>query len=270
MKEENIRPKDNMKNVRTSTGKKRKKANNKRKKFLLLTILILVILVGIIYFLTTFQAFNIQDTIIFGTERYSKEELISKLGIQNGNNIFMQMYLSSKIDYSDLSYIDNIKIKMESSNKLKLKITERESLYIAFNKEKNKYYRLDKNGYILEECDISSKTENEVIIFGIAFDDEVVIGSKISDIYLSKIDSYINIKKEYENTTLKDYGNITKVKFDNSLTTITINDKLNVILQDDNNLKYKISLLQGIVEKLTADSIGTIDMTKDNPVYSAY
>lgn len=270
MDKENIRHKEGMKNARTSSAQKRKKGKNKRKKFLLLTILILVVLVGIIYFLINFQAFDVQDTIITGTERYSKEELTSKLGIQNGNNIFVQMYLSSKVSYSDFAYIDNIKIKMSSNDKIELEITERDSIYIAFNKEDNKYYRLDKNGYILEECDIATKTENEVIMFGISFDTEVVIGSKISDVYLNKINSYLNIKKEYENTTLKDYGNITKVKFDNSLTTITINDKLNVIIQDDNNLKYKISLLRGIIGKLTSDSVGTIDMTKDNPVYSAY
>lgn len=270
MKEENISYNEKVRNTRTSSVKRHKKSKNRRKKFLLLTILILVVLVVVIYFLTTFQAFNIQDTIVIGTERYSKEELTSILGIQNGNNIFMQMCLSSKIDYSGLAYIEDIKVKMASNNKIELKITERESIYVAFNKEDNKYYRLDKNGYILEECDVSTKTENEVIMLGIAFDTEVLIGSKISDVYLNKIDSYLNIKKEYENTTLKDYGVITKVKFDNSLTTITINDKLNVILQDDNNLKYKISLLQGIIGKLTTDSVGTVDMTKNNPVYSAY
>jgi len=262
--------KENMKNVRTSTVKRRNKSKNKRKKFLLVTIFILVLLVGLIYFLTTFQAFNIEDTVIEGTERYSKDELTSKLGIQNGNNIFVQMYLSSKINYSDLSYIDDIKIKMASNDKIKLKISERQSLYIAFNKENNKYYRLDKKGYILEECDVSSKTEDEVVLLGISFDTEVVTGSKISDVYLNKINSYLNIKQEYEATTLKDYGIITKVKFDNYLVTITINDKLNVILQDNNNLKYKMSLLQGIIGKLTVDSVGTIDMTKGNPVYSAY
>lgn len=270
MKEENIRLNKNMKNVRTSTNKKRKRNRNKRKKFFLITIFILIVLVAIMYFLTNFHIFNLQDTIITGTQRYSKEELLTKLGIQNGNNIFIQMYLSSKIDYSDLAYIDRIKIKIKSNNKLKLEISERESLYLAFNKENSKYYRIDKNGYILEECDVSSKNDNEIVIFGIAFEDEVILGSKIDEIYLNKIDSYLNIKKEYENTKLKDYGTITKVKFDNSLTTITLNDKLNVILQDDNNLKYKMSLLEGIIQKLTVDSVGTIDMTKDNPVYSAY
>ena len=109
-----------------------------------------------------------------------------------------------------------------------------------------------------------------MILNGISFDDNVEIGSKIDYVYLRKIDTYLNIKKEYENTGLKNYGKITKVKFGNSLTTLTINDKLNVVLQEDKNLKYNLSLLQGIIQKLPDDSIGTIDMTKPNPVYSAY
>lgn len=270
MEKENVKYKENERTTRTSSGKKRKKSKNKARKFIFLMIITLVIIVGIIYFLTTFQAFNIAEVIVIGTERYSKEQLQEKLDIQIGNNIFKEMFLSSKIDYSDLAYIDDIKLRMNSNNKLELQITERHSLYIAFDRENSKYYRLDKNGYILEECDVSTKTENEVVMFGIAFDTEVKIGSKISDVYLGKFDSYINIKEEYEKTSLKDYGIITKVKFDNSLTTITINDKLDVILQDNNDLKYKMSLLQGIIAKLSADSVGTIDMTKTNPVYSAY
>ena len=269
MEKENIKYNTNERNGRTST-KKRKKKKNKSRKFILLAIILCILIVGIIYFLTTFQSFNIAQVIVTGTERYSVEQLQEKLDIQIGNNIFKEMFLSSKIDYSDLAYIEDIKLRMNSNNKLELKITERNSLYIAFNKDNNKYYRLDENGYILEECDVSSKTETEVVMLGIAFDVEVKIGSKISDVYLSKFDSYLNIKNEYEKTTLKDYGIITKVKFDNSFTTITVNDKLDVILQDNNDLKYKMSLLQGIVEKLSADSVGTIDMTKTNPVYSAY
>lgn len=269
MEKENLKYNTDERNARTST-KKRKKKKNKSKKFILITIILCLVIVGIIYFLTTFQAFNISEVIVTGTERYSVEELQEKLDIQIGNNIFKEMFLSSKIDYSDLAYIEDIKLRMNSNNKLELQITERSSLYIAFNKEDSKYYRLDENGYILEECDLSTKNDNEVIMSGISFDVEVKIGTKISDVYLSKFDSYLKIKDEYEKTSLKDYGVITKVKFDNSLTTITINDKIDVILQDNNDLKYKMSLLQGIIEKLSADSVGTIDMTKTNPVYSAY
>ena len=92
MENEKIKPKENTRKVRTSTSKKRKKGRNKRKKVLILIIVLLMILVGIVFFLTNFKSFDIQDTIISGTERYSKEEINSKFGIQNGNNIFMQMY----------------------------------------------------------------------------------------------------------------------------------------------------------------------------------
>lgn len=267
MKEENIKSKEKVKEVRTSTKRRRK---NKRKKILLGIIFILIIILLICYFLLTFQAFNIKDTIVIGCEKYSKEELVNKLDIHNGENIFKKIYYINKTDYSSLAYIEKLNATIASTNKLKLKIEERKSLYIAFNKENNKYYRLDKDGYILEECNPSTKNENEVLISGISFDHEVKIGTKITDVYIKKIDSYLNIKKEYENTELKNYGNITKVNFDNSLTTITINDKLNVILQDNRDLKYNISLLQGIIKKIPEESVGTIDMTKTNPVYSAY
>ena len=54
------------------------------------------------------------------------------------------------------------------------------------------------------------------------------------------------------------------------MTTITINDKLSIILQDNKDLKYNFSLLQGIIKELPEGSVGTVDMTKVNPVYSAY
>ena len=66
------------------------------------------------------------------------------------------------------------------------------------------------------------------------------------------------------------YGKVTKVNFANSLTTIVINGKLNIIFQNDNNLAYNMSFLKGILEKLEENPVGTIDMTKTNPTFSSY
>ena len=64
-------------------------------------------------------------------------------------------------------------------------------------------------------------------------------------------------------------GNITKVDFENSLTTITLNDKLNVIFPNDTNLKYKMDFLNSILKK-NGDLQGVIDMTKNDPVFSIF
>ena len=90
MEKENIKYNTNERNGRTST-KKRKKKKNKSRKFILLAIILCILIVGIIYFLTTFQSFNIAQVIVTGTERYSVEQLQEKLDIQIGNNIFKEM-----------------------------------------------------------------------------------------------------------------------------------------------------------------------------------
>ena len=65
-------------------------------------------------------------------------------------------------------------------------------------------------------------------------------------------------------------GNITKVSFENSLTTITINDKLNIIFPNDTDLEYKMVFLKTILQSIPEDSVGVIDMTKTRPTYSSF
>ena len=79
---------------------------------------------------------------------------------------------------------------------------------------------------------------------------------------------FLNIKNELKNAIAS--ASVTKVSFENALTIITLNDKLNVVFSDDKNLKYVIAFLSEIINNVGIDSIGTIDMTKKNPTFSAY
>ena len=79
---------------------------------------------------------------------------------------------------------------------------------------------------------------------------------------------YNSIKNEFENIQIE--GNITKVNFSNSLTIVTLDDKLNVIFANDSNLEYKVSFLKGILQKNEQIVEGTIDMSIEDPVYSKY
>lgn len=249
--------------------KKRRKIQ-KRFKVIVSLFLLLVILSGGVFFLLHFEAFSLEEIKVQGTERYPVEKLVQELSITYHENIFKQIYHLYQVDHSSLAYIESLKPKFSSNHTIVLEIKERTSSYLAFNKEENKYYRLDQNGVILEECNVSSQTEDEIILSGIAFDHEVILGKQISEVYLKKIHAYLHIKEEYEKKGLTKYGKITKVNFQNSLTTIVINDKLSVVLQNEKNLTYYMSLLQGIIQKLPEGSTGTIDMTKENPVYSTY
>ena len=54
------------------------------------------------------------------------------------------------------------------------------------------------------------------------------------------------------------------------MTTITINDKLNIIFPNDTDLEYKMVFLKTILQSIAEDSVGVIDMTKTRPTYSSF
>ena len=136
-------------------------------------------------------------------------------------------------------------------------------------KENNVYYRLDKNGYILEKCsDVREKSEDEELILGISFSNDAQLGTKIDDAYVQKLNSFFELKKKID-ANFKD-NTITKVNFENSLTTVTLDDKLNVKFNLSGDINYSISLLKAIIDKLPEGSAGIIDMTKSDPIFSSY
>ena len=60
---------------------------------------------------------------------------------------------------------------------------------------------------------------------------------------------------------------ITCVEFKDKNIILTLNNDINVIFNDDGNLDYDISFLRSILEEIEGKA-GTIDMTKDNPVFT--
>jgi cell division septal protein FtsQ len=252
------------KNVKIVDSPKKKKKKIK----IMLTFFIIGILICIIYLLTTLSYFNVKSFIIEGNSKYTSEEISSKSGIQVGKNVFLQIFSGYKKKLSELTYIESVKAGVKFPNEIKLSITERKSIYLAYDKEKNRFFKIDANGYILEQSDITLKTSDELLVYGITFNDEVKFGEKINDTDISKLKVYNEIYQEFVKSGIN--GNITKVNFENSLTTITINDKLNVIFPNNTNLKYNMSFLVGIIEKIGEDAVGVIDMTKTNPIFSSF
>lgn len=259
----------NTKNKNTNNVKNNvKKTKSKKRTIVVILIVILILIIAGISLLLTLPYFNATNFEIEGTERYSKEEIIEKSDLKQGENIFIQFFKGVSGNITKLPYIDSASIKIKFPNVLSIKVIERQSCYLSFDKEKNTFYKIDKSGYILEGSTIENKTPTELLVYGFVFDDEVVFGTRLKDIDISKLVSFDNIKKEFEKSGIN--GTITKVNFENSLTTITLNDKLNVIFPNDTDIKYKMSFFKSILAKIGDDSVGVIDMTKENPVFSSF
>ena len=183
-----------------------------------------------------------------------------------GENIFRQLFLDGKNEIK-LSYVAKSSFGYEFPNTIVITVKERYPAYIAQDKNTKKYYMIDNEGYLLEECELT-KRKDELLIDGLVFEENVEFGKKINEVYIKKIEIYNQIKKLIEKYELK--GNITKVNFSNSLTIIYLDDKLKIIFANDSNLEYKVSFLKGIIQKNGGIIDGTIDMSIENPVYSKY
>lgn len=254
----------NNKKIRKFENKNVKK-KNKAVRGVLFFLCVVAICLGL-YAIFNLSYFNVTEILVIGNNHYTQDEVVESSKITVGENMFGQALFKGSKGVLNLPYVESAKIKLGIPNKIKIVIKERESTYYAYDKEKNIYYRLTSEGIILEEA--KSRNEGEIILNGVAFDSEVKFGEKISEIYLAKLRIYEEIKKEYEKSNIS--LPITKVSFENSLTSITLNDKLTVIFPELNNLKYNIAFLGGIIKNIGEDSVGVIDLNKENPTFSNF
>lgn len=228
--------------------------------------LFIAIVVVILYLMFNYETFNLTEIKVSGNEKYTAEEIVSNSNLNIGENVFKQLFynLNTKID---LSYISKSNFIYSFPSTIVINVEERYPAYIALDKNSGKYYKIDNDGYLLEQCELTSK-EDELLIEGFVFGDNPQMGEKINEVYINKLDIYNNIKILLDKYQI--IGNTTKVNFSNSLTTITIDDKLNVVFANDSNLEYKVSFLKGILQENDQIVDGTIDMSIENPVYSKY
>lgn len=224
----------------------------------------IAILIAMGYLMFTFETFNLKNIKVIGNEKYDEQQVVNASSLNIGENIFKQLI---KIEKIQLPYVSEQHYGYSFPDTITITIKERYPLYIVKDKNTQKYYKLDNEGYILEECELSQRNE-EVIVEGFAFEEEVKPGEKINEVYLHKINIYNNIKTQLEKNKIQ--GTITKVNFANSLTIVTLDDKLNIVFANDSNLEYKVSFLKGIIQQNSGMVEGTIDMSIDNPVYSKY
>jgi len=276
----NTKKKTNNKVIHKANNKVNNKVNNKtnnnvqpkttstKKMIILITVIILsLFIIASSYYLIKTPKFNINSIVVEGNSKINIEDIIIKSGIKIGDNVVESFFKTNKKDILAMPYISDIKLSINFPSEIVIKVTEMESLYYAYDKEKNIYYRLNQYGIILEVCDKIESREKEILVNGITFDDEVKLGTKINDIDYSKILVYEIIEKEFHNIFPEE--KITKLNFENSLTKIYINDKIEIILPNETKLKYNLTVLKEILSNV-GDVQGTIDMTKENPTFITF
>ena len=230
-----------------------------------ITFFIAIILI-FIYLLFNLEIFNLVRIEVKGNTKYTDQQIMQNSSLKIGENVFKQLFRSDSNNVN-LSYIAKSRLHYSMPNVIIIDVEERYPMYMALDSNTGNYYKIDNEGYLLEQCELESKRD-ELLVEGFTFGDNAKVGEKINEVYIEKLEIYNSIKKEFENFKIE--GNITKVNFSNSLTIVTLDDKLNIEFANDSNLSYKVSFLKGIMQKNQNNMEGTIDMSVDNPVYSEY
>lgn len=248
-------------------GKEPNKAKKKNtKKLIVLLTVVIILLVGIFVtsFLISSPKFSIRKIIVKGSKIYQEEEILENMHTKIGDNIFWLSKEKNLKALQELAYIGDITFDRNLPNVLQVKITDRKSSYLAYNKETAKYLRLTQDGIIIEELDRAEKTDEELLVFGINFDDNPKLGTNIANLEYEKLEFFKIVKEKYNKAELE--KEITSVKFEEDKLELILEYNLSVVLEEK-ELDYKISLLDDILAEIEGQA-GTIDMTKPDPVFT--
>ena len=253
--------------------KKKTKGKHKKKVLRVLVYIVLVVfmlsllfLIGYgIYHFSTSSKYNVAKVEFKGNVIYDIETLTATANIPIGENLYKvsKKYIATNLE--TLPYIENIKIKRIRPSTLQITVKAYISTYFAYNKETDKYVRLTSDGRILEQVEGEVKKDTELLVFGISFDDKIKAKEYIAKTEQDKLTLYVKTNKVYEKSGIE--KEITNIEFKDTNIILTLNHDVNVILNDD-DLYYDINFLKSILEKIEGKA-GTIDMTKENPVFTA-
>lgn len=178
------------KSVKKVNRKVVKKKKSKRAFVIVLLFLILGLAIITLVYLFTNSKFNITSIEIKNNSYYTKDEIRKATKINNGTNIFRVTKGRVLNNLQQLPYIQNITISRNLPNKIIINVKERNSIYLAYNKDMREYVRLSDEGVILEIVDRAELKQGEMLTFGINFDDNLEIGEKISNLEYKKIEQY--------------------------------------------------------------------------------
>jgi len=230
---------------------RQKMLRKRRLKILFVFLMLLLLLVGVILSLTVF--FPIKNITASGSKVYKTEQIINASGIRKGDNLFV-ITNSGVLKNLKLKmpYIETVKLERKLTGDIKILVTDADEYATIFSK--NKYFTVSKSGWVLSE----SQEPNENILEIKGAQTECKVGTQI--VYKDEE------QKELINR-ISEVLNTEKLKTD----FIDISDSLNlqvgvegrftVLLGSSNNIEEKIKHLRGMVEKISPEKQGKINLS---------
>ncbi len=219
-------------------------------------IIILLAILGIIYFSLSFN--KIAKVEIVGKSKYSKEEICSMVGINEGDS-FLKSFIAKRKGFNMLPFIEEAKVKFSTMNKVEVLVKDKEiTSLIPFQDD---YVVLDKNGYVLGYED--EAIESVPISLGINLDEAIV--GKIVPIDERVLNSVLLIYFSAK----KNFVNVNEIVFlGGSPDKIHLYiGSIDIFLGDASNIEEKMKTAKAVLDKLPKNAKGVLDLSNNKKAY---
>ncbi len=240
---------------------KRKKRVDTSRIIIVLSFLFMFI-IGLYTFLNS-DVFNIKNIKIQGNSKVADEIIKQSLDLKYDKNIFM--YSTKKIEKSleKNTYIETANIKKIFPNTIEVNINEK--YIVALVKNENKYCYIDKDLNVIDILNEVDKNEKSIIIeIEYNLTNNNIIKFQNEDIK----NRLIHLLESISDNNLS--NKIQNIDYNEEIINMYSIDGINIILDNNNELKYNISKCSSILVDLQTrnNKGGTIDLTSDK--YAIY
>lgn len=224
------------------------------------TLSFVIICAALVFGMSVF--FRVSDLSVTGASRYSEQEIIEASGIKQGDNLMLinREAVARRIR-SKLLYIGEVQVKRQLPTTLAIIVEESGGL--ALLETDSGLWLVDKSARLLEPCP-QGELQNYIRISGLsAVKPEAGVQFSTSDedkpkaVLLQALLEAIAAAGLQADITSLDVQNPVNAEMD------YLGDRFRVKLGSQENLDYKLELLQEVVENLEPEDRGVIDLSQD-------
>ena len=231
-------------NRNTSSSKKKKQKKNNIKKAKIIAIVFLTIIAcALIAVVIYSDLFNITKITVVNNQKVSSEEIINNSGFSVGNNMFKTMKIISKKNIKTNPYIEEVKISRKLNGEVVINVTERIVTYML--QGENDYAYINNQGYLLE----ASKEQLQVPIIKGFQKENLIIGNRLSNVDLKKLDTLIQIMETAKNNGIKDKISAIDISDANDFILEIPSEGKTVHFGDEKNINMKVLWIVDLLER---------------------
>ena len=225
-----------------------------------------LIVIGLIFVMSVI--FRVNTIEVIGNEHYTKDEIISAVDIEEGDNLFFfDRFAAISRVFAKLPYVEEVFVSRSLPDKVTIEIKESKALaYLIVGDEK---WTMDANCKILGKA-AEGESEQLISVSGIN-PGTLLIGEQLTVTdydeivpFLSEVLTKIQDRGLTSSIKSIDFSNRNSVRFDYT-------DKYSIIIGDAARVEYKFGMFLSAVEQLKEGDFGEIDVsTAMTAVFTPY